>query len=375
MILEKVETKKQVKEFVNFPLKLYKKCPYYVPQFYGDELKAFDLNNRDTEKYYLEAFLVKNDNGNVLGRVAAVVHKQYNNLYNAKTVRFTRIDFVNDINVVKMLMSAVENFAKEQKMDKIIGPMGMIDQDREGLLTDGFDLISTFALNYNYNYYFDLLKQCGYKVDAEWDEWQITPDSLDENRFKRMNEVVLKRYKLHLLTKGSTKSIINEYKYKIFDLINETYGHLYGYVPVTHADVDRLVKSFSIALKKDYLCIVLNEQNEVVAFGLTMPSIAKAVNEGNGKMNLKGIVKLLNAINHPQVMELLLIGVKDEYKHSGLPFVIFNSIMAIAKKKKLKYAETNAQLKSNNEIHKLFEHFNPKKVRERVALCKEIKID
>ncbi len=373
MKLELVETKKQAKEFVQFPLDLYKKNPYYVPQFFSDELKVIDPKNRETEKYYLEAYLVRDDNGKVLGRVAAVLHKQYNELYKAKTVRFSRLDFVDNIEVVKLLMwGGVEEFAKRYDTEKIMGPMGVIDQDREGLLIEGFNDISTFSLNFNYDYYFKHLKECGYLVDAEWDEWQIFPDTIDVPRFERMSKAVLKRYNLHMVTKGSTKKIINEYKYKIFDFINETYGHLYGYVPVTHEDVDRLVKSFSIALKKDYLCIVLDENNEVAAFGLTIPAISHAVNKCQGKMNLKGIFSLLHNISHPKFLELLLIGVKDKYKQGGLPFVIFNHIMAIAKKKKIKYAETNAQLKTNTEIHKLFEHFNPKKVRERVALYKNI---
>ncbi len=381
-ILEKVITKKQTKEFVTFPLDLYKNNPYYVPQFFADELKVFDPKNCNTEKYYLEAFMVKeiaDDQKNnktkpkVVGRVACVLHKQFNELYNAKTVRFSRIDFVDNFEVAKMLMDAVENFAREQKMEKIMGPMGVIDQDREGLLIKGFNCLSTYSLNFNYDYYYNHLKNCGYLVDAEWDEWHIDPNNIDVEHFSRMSNAVLKRYNLHILNKGTTSSIIKKYKYQIFDLINETYGHLYGYVPVTHSDVDNLVHSFSIALKKDYFCIVLNEKNKVVAFGLTMPSISPALNRTKGKMNISTIIRLLHAINHPKIMELLLIGVKDEYKASGLPFVIFSEIMKVAKRKNIKYAETNAQLKTNTAIHKLFNHFNPTCVRERVALYKIVK--
>ncbi len=370
--LELVETKKQVKEFVQFPLDLYKECPYYVPQFYADEIKAINPENCDTDKYYMEAYLVKNEQGKVCGRVAAVLHKQYNALYKASTVRFSRFDLINNLEVCHMLMNAVEEFARKFKMHKIMGPMGFVDQDREGLLTEGFDTLSTFSLNFNYDYYFDLLKQCGYKIDVTWTESRVYLKDVDSSRFERMSNAVLKRYHLHIADGKSTRSIINKYKYKFFDFINETYGHLYGYVPVTHEDVERLIKSYSLALKKEYFCFVLNDDDEIVAAGLSMPSIAQAVHDTKGKMNPIAILKLLHAINHPKVLELLLIGVKDQYKKSGLPFIIINNVMLTAIKKKIEFAETNAQLTTNTQILQLFSHLNPQQVRKRVALYKEV---
>lgn len=370
--LELVETKKQVKQFVNFPLELYKDCPYYVPQFYADEMKAMNPENCDTPKYYMEAYLVKDEQGKVCGRVAAVLHKQYNALYNAKTVRFSRIEFINNLEVCKMLMNAVEEFARRFKMHKIMGPMGFVDQDREGLLIEGFDSLSTFSLNFNYDYYYKLLQDCGYQVDVTWNENQVYLKDIDTSRFEKMSRVILKRYHLHLAGGGSTRSIINKYKYKFFDFINETYGHLYGYVPVTHEDVDRLVKSFSIALNKDYFCFVLNDNDEIVAAGLSMPSISQAVHDTKGKMNPVALVKLLHAIKHPKILELLLIGVKDEYKHSGLPFIVINNVLLTAIKKNITVAETNAQLTTNTEITKLFSHLNQHHMRTRVALYKEV---
>lgn len=378
IFLEQVTTKKQVKEFVNFPLDLYKNNPYYVPQFYADEIKLFLPKNRTTEKYYSEAFLVKEvaDNAKkptVVGRVACILHKQYNSLFNEKTVRFSRLDFIDNFEVAKILMDCVENFAKQHGMKKIIGPIGITDQDREGLLTNGFDSLSTFVQNYNYPYYYEHLKQCGYLVDAEWDEWQVTRENVDEAHFSKMSDIVLKRYKLHVADKKcSTRSIIKKYKYSLFDLVDETYAHLYGYVPLSHADIDRILKSLSIALKKDYFCFILDEHDNMVAFGISMPGISHVLNGTRGKLTLPTIIKLLHAINHPKFLEMLLIGVKDEYKLSGLPFIIFNEIHKIVKKKKITYAETNAQLKTNEPIHKLFEHLNPKHMRDRVALCKEV---
>lgn len=370
--IEKVETKKQVKQFVSFPLLLYKNCPYYVPQFFGDEMKVFNIKNRQTKKYYLEAFLARNEAGKIVGRVAAIKHNFSNELRGEKRVRFSRLDFIDDANVCAALIKTVEDFAREHGMNAVHGPMGATDQDREGLLTEGFDRISTFALSFNYPYYKEHLEKLGYTQEAIWNEKIVWVNKIDNERFDRLSKVVLKRNRFTAVGEKSAKSLIKKYKYTAFDFVNKTYGGLYGYVPLDHADIDKLVKSFSIALKRDYMQIFLDENGEAAGFVLAMPSIAVAVQKCDGKLTPRGILGLLRAIKKPTVMEALLIGVDEKYRSTGLVAVLLNHLLKAAIKNKIVYVESNAQLLDNKEIQSVYESLNPEVVRFRAAYYKAL---
>lgn len=376
IVIEKVATKKQTKQFCNFPLQLYKKCPYFVPQFFVDEMKIFDIKNNTTEKYYMEAYLaIDSETKKVVGRVAAILHNQYNSMHEEKRVRFSRIDFIDDERVSKALMEAVETFGRKHGVHAVCGPAGAIDFDREGLLTKSTDLISTFALGYNYLYYQKHLENLGYTQEAVWIEQTAIIKEIDAERFERISNIAMKRNNLRLLEHKNIKHTIETYKYEIFDFVNNNYKDLYGYVPLTHADIDKIAKDFGLALKKEFVIAVLNKENKFVGFALAMPSIAQAMNKIKGKItpfSIFKIIRLLWAINRPKVLENLLIAVDKEYRTQGVAVILMNGLIKSALKKKIIYCESNAQLVTNKEILSVYENIKPTKVRERAAYYKKL---
>lgn len=376
IVIEKVATKKQTKQFCNFPLQLYKKCPYFVPQFFVDEMKIFDIKNNTTEKYYMEAYLaIDSETKKVVGRVAAILHNQYNSMHEEKRVRFSRIDFIDDERVSKALMEAVETFGRKHGVHAVCGPAGAIDFDREGLLTKSTDLISTFALGYNYLYYQKHLENLGYTQEAVWIEQTAIIKEIDAERFERISNIAMKRNNLRLLEHKNIKHTIETYKYEIFDFVNSNYKDLYGYVPLTHADIDKIAKDFGLALKKEFVIAVLNKENKFVGFALAMPSIAQAMNKIKGKItpfSIFKIIRLLWAINRPKVLENLLIAVDKEYRTQGVAVILMNGLIKSALKKKIIYCESNAQLVTNKEILSVYENIKPTKVRERAAYYKKL---
>ena len=149
--VREVKTKKDIKAFIEFPLKLYKKCDHFVPLIYSDEKKLL-TSGGNTEIADSVFFLAERD-GKTVGRIHGIYHKQYNKLNNAKRVRFTRFDSIDDLEVSRALFSAVENWARGLGMTEVCGPLGFSDMDREGLLIEGFEENNTFEEQYNYDYY------------------------------------------------------------------------------------------------------------------------------------------------------------------------------------------------------------------------------
>ena len=363
--IKQVRTKKEQKQFVKFPSKLYKGNENFVPFLIADELALFNKNNAyydDSEAIYFLAY----KNGEVVGRIAGIEQKGFNEKNNLKHCRFSRFDTINDEEVCKALLNAVENWAKERGLNTVHGPLGFNDLDREGLLVEGFDQLATFEENYNYPYYKDLLEKCGYAKDVDWLSFLMVPPKDEDERIKRLSEALLKRYKLHIATEPNIKKYIKKYKDGIFEVIDEAYSHLYGVVPLTEGVRKNIITQFKLLLTPKCMCTILDENEQVVGYGLGLPSLAKAVQKSNGKYLPFGLFRILKARSKFETFDFALVGVKDKYKGAGLTAIILQYIIEQSKKMKVKQIETNLNLENNAKIiatWKNFEHKQHKRYR------------
>jgi GNAT superfamily N-acetyltransferase len=289
-------------------------------------------------------------------------------------VRFGWIDFIDDIEVSKALLDAVVAFGKARGVNQIVGPLGFTDFDPEGMLVEGFDRISTMALIYNHPYYPEHMKKLGYQKETGWVEYRLTlPDQLPERHIK-VAEFVMSRYGLKIVKK--TKRQVNKERYgqKIFQLINETYCNLYGFSLLSEKQIDQFVDTYLGVIDMEMLTFVEDINGNLIAAGLTMPSIAETLQKCNGEMFPFGWFQLLRTMfwKKPDTVEMLLIGVKPEWQSRGVNSLIFVDLLARLKRMGFKYAETNANLEDNTKVQAMWTIFEREQHKKRWVFGKEI---
>lgn len=371
--IKQVTTKKQRKQFVEFPLKLYKNNPNFVPPLYGDEMAIFKSDyvyNEQAKSIFFLAY----DQGKIVGRIQGILQMAANEKWSQTRIRFTRFDAINSQEVANALFSAVEEWGKSLGMTEIVGPLGYSDLEREGLLIEGFEYLATFEEQYNYDYYQTLIENYGYQKDVDWIEHQVRmPVGRDKDieRLKKLSGRMLQKYNLHF---GSAKHIteyVNKYSDEIFRVWDEAYSKIYGCVPFTENLKKHMIKQFKMVIDRRFIEVILDEDEKIVAFGFAFPSIAKAVQKSGGRLTIPCLLRLLKAIKHPKVLDLAIVGVVDQYRNKGVSmalFAMFETMFGYG----IEHMETNLNLEENYSILNIWKSFDTKQHKRRRCYVKPL---
>ena len=371
LTVKKVSTSRDIKEFIEFPLRLYKKCPGFVPPLYSDEKKLLKSGGcSDTAE---SVFFLAEEDGKTVGRIQGIIQKQYNEIHHTSEARFTRFDSIDDQKVADALFDAVEKWAREQGMSEICGPLGFNDLDREGLLIEGFDENSTFEEQYNYEYYAKLIESKGYSPDVDWLEYEL---KMPEKRNEMLKRVANRTMQLHNLHIASTdipkKKYIEKYRDGFFDCLDVCYRDLYGTVPISKEKQDEIVKQFMMIVNKEYAVFICDEQDNVVGFGLCFPGIGNAVKKSGGRLTPLTLLKILKAARNPETLDLGLVAIRPEYQKAGINAVILDGMLDILEKGKVKRCETNLNLESNTAVQAQWKYFNARQHKRRRSYKKHL---
>lgn len=370
IIIKEVSTKKDMDAFICFNYELYDGNPYAVPDLYQDMLDTFNpKKNAGLDFSDIQLFLAYKDN-KVVGRVGAFINHHANDTWNVKNVRFGWIDFIDDKEVSKALLDSVMAWGKKRGMTSMQGPLGITDMDPEGMLIEGFDQLGTMSTIYNYPYYPEHMDSYGMEKEADWIEMKMNvPDEIPE-KYRRVSEITLKRNNLRIKKLNGNDDLFKKgYGQKIFDLINEAYAPLFGYSALTQKQIDQYVKSYLPLLDLRMITLVESvDTNEVVAVGVSMPSIVRALQKSKGRLFPFGWFYLLRSLKwkHEDGVELLLVAVKPEYQNKGVNALLFADLIPVYQQMGFKWAETNPQLELNTKGQaqwQYIEHTIPKKRR------------
>jgi len=369
-----VRTKREFKIFARFANKLYKGNPYYVPSMPFDDLNTFDKEKNGAFDFCDAEFYLAYRGDKVVGRVAAIVNHKANEAWKVNQVRFGWIDFIDDLEVSKALLDAVVAFGKAHGMTQIVGPLGFTDFDPEGMLVEGFDRVSTMALIYNHPYYPEHMKKHGYVKETGWVEYRITiPQELPEKHVKYA-EIIKDRYKLKVrkLTKRQIRT--EKYGHKLFELINQTYCVLYGYSLLSPKQIDQYVDVYLGLVDMKMLTFIEDAEGNLVAAGVTIPSMAEALQKCNGEILPFGWWHLLKSMywKKPDTLDMLLIGVRPDWQNKGINALLFVDLFQTYKKMGFKYAETNANLETNAKVQAMWTPFEREQHKKRWVFGKEI---
>ena len=364
------KTKKQIKTFVDFPTKLYEGCPYYSYPLRMDEIAMFNpKKNVSYADCDVVAYLAYKDDV-LVGRIAGIIQKVYNQKYDKKYVRFSRFDSTDDQEVANALLGAVEAWAKQKGMDTIIGPMGFSDLDSEGMIIDGFNERCTYEERYNHEYYVELVQNYGFTKDVDWLERKIYPTQTTD-RIAKVAELVEKRYNLKFEI-GKKNKLINKYKKQIFDLIDSAYEKLYGVVPLNDGMREQLLGQFKMFVDLRFMFIITNNQDEVISFGVALPALNEALAKSKGRLTIPAIFRVFKALKHPKVVDFALIAVRPDYQNKGVNALAIKYLMDNMAKFGVEYCETNLCLEENTKIAQTWDYFKQEQHRKRRAWIKKI---
>ena len=369
-----VSSRKEVRTFVRFGNKLYKENKYHVPSMPSDDMATFDEGHNEAFSFSKAELYLAYKDGEVVGRVAAIINNKANEAWGVKQVRFGWIDFIDDMEVSGALLDAVIAFGRKHGMTQIVGPLGFTDFDPEGMLVEGFDRISTMALIYNHPYYPEHMKKHGYVKETGWMEYRIRiPEALPE-KYNHVAELVHQKYNLKV-RKFTTRQIKElGYGRKFFHLINKTYCNLYGFSLLSDKQIDDFVNVYLSLIDTRMLTFIEDENGELIAGGISMPSIAEALQKCRGELLPFGWWHLLKAMfwKRSDTVELLLIGVLPEWQRKGVVALLFQDLVKVYKELGFKYAETNAMLENNLKIQSMFDSFEREIHKRRWVFGKEI---
>jgi len=368
--IREVKSKSDLNKFIAFPNKLYSSNKYRVPQLDIYEKKSLDRKKNPAFEFCEAKYWLAYLDNKIVGRIAGIINHKSNKIWNEKHMRFGWIDFIDDIEVSKALIETVEEWAKQKGLTAVHGPLGFTDMDLEGMLVEGFDEIGTQAVIYNYPYYPVHLEKLGYVKDVDWIQHEIKiPEEVPE-RVKRISDLVLKKYNLKILETKKAKDIL-PYAKKMFTTLNEAFHHLYGYVPLNNKQIEQYTKDYFSAIDPKFVCFVLNKEDDVVGFGISILSLSKALQKANGKLFPFGFIHVLMALKKNHTIDLLLQGVKPDYIKKGIAAVFYNNLMQACIDNGIKTAITSHILEGNNSSHQMFDAYETRQHLKRRAYIKK----
>ena len=366
--VKEIHTKSELNKFISVPDKLYKGNKYRVPQLHSFEKQSLSKHKNPAFDFCEAKYWLAYKESKIVGRIAGIINHKSNEIWNEKYVRFGWIDFIDDINVTKALLQTVEDWAKSKNMQAIHGPLGFTDMDLEGMLVDGFNELGTQATIYNFPYYPVHLEKLGYKKDVDWIQHEIRVPNKVPERVIRIADLVLKKYDLRILDAKKSKDLL-PYAGKMFQTLNEAFDKLYGYVPLTDKQIEKYTKDYFSMIDTKYVCFVLDKNDDVVGFGISVLSLSKALQKAKGKLFPLGFIHILNALKHNDTVDMLLQGVKPEYEKKGVIAIFYNKLIQAYIDNGVKFAVSSHILESNKKSHQMFDSYDTRQhLRRRIYL-------
>ena len=368
-----VSSKQQYRAFFQFPFELYRNCPQWVPPITKEEMDIFDPQKNAVFEHAMARLFLAKKKGKVVGRIAAMINWVEIEELKKTKVRFGWYDTIDDLEVSQKLIEAVSGVAIAEGMTYIEGPMGFSNMDKAGLLVDGFEHMNTMITWYHYPYQKTHLEKLGLKKQSEWIEFKIDIYDASEapEKVKKFARVIKERYKLKTLEFKTTKDV-EPYIDKMFELLNQTYNKLQSFVPIQQHQIEVYKKKYLPYIHTDFIKCIIDENDEMIGFTITMPSFTKALKRINGKMFPFGFYHLWRALRKNNRASFYLIGIQESYQNKGVTAIIFHEIQEMFNKRGVTEVETNPELEENQAIQALWKNYKHELHKRRRTYRKDI---
>ena len=370
--VQEVIKNSSLKRFVAFPFGLYAGHKCWVPPLHLDELRTLRKDKNPAFEFCEAKYWLAWQDNRIVGRIAGIINHKFNQKVGKNYLRFGWIDFIDDQEVTQALFAALQVWGKEKNMQYIHGPLGFTDMDYEGMLIEGFEELGTLATIYNYPYYPAHLEKMGFQKDTDWLEYELIPPQQIPEKISRLAEGIATRYDLRLLKVKKAREIL-PYAHQIFEVLNSAYDQLYGFVPLTEKQIDYYVKQYFSFIIPEYVPVVLDRDDKVVAFGITMPSVSRALQKCRGRLFPFGIIHLLKAMKNNPDVDLYLTAVRPDMQNKGVNAMLINEMNKIYVRNKIRRVESNPELEVNQKVQAQWRFFKYRQHKRRRCYIKEIK--
>lgn len=354
--IKEVITGEELQDFINFPYSLYNRNRYYVPPLRLDEKTTLGNNRNPAFEHCIAKYWLAYRDTKIVGRIAGIINHAFITKWKKQFARFGWFDFEDDDHVAKMLLHQVEEWAGAKGMQAVHGPMGFTNFDPGGMLVEGYDQIATLAELYNYPYYPSCVEKAGYQKEVDWVEYKISIPKKVPQKIVQVANIVKSRNKLRLVKPQKSKEI-KAYAHAIFELINISYSHLHGMVPITEKQIQYYTKRYLPFLKKDFISLVIDRHGKLIAFCLTMPMLSKALQKANGSLFPFGFYHILKAMRKNTTSELCLIAVHPDYQGKGVNALLLEEINRAYIRNKITMAESNPELEDNTRVQSMWSYY------------------
>jgi len=369
--IQEASDARSLRKFVKFPYQLYKNNPYWVPTLRSDELNTLRKDKNPAFAFCQAKYWLAYKDGKLVGRVAGIINPRYHERWGNPYARFGWIDFVDDPQVSQALLQTVEAWAKEQGMQAVHGPLGFTDLDPEAMLVEGFDEMGTLAAIYNFPYYRTHMENAGYKKDTDWVEFEIKVPAGGVEKISKLAKVVTERYHLHMLDAKNKKELLR-YAHQLFELLDEAYQHLYGVTPLSQEQMDAYIKQYLGFIDPEFVPIVLDENNRMVAFGIAMPSLSQALQKSRGKLFPIGFIYLLSALRKNTRGDLYLIAVREDFQGKGINSMLMEHLLKVFARMGITLVESNPELEDNLSVQVQRKYFETRQHKRRRVFIKHL---
>ncbi|MBT8263285.1 MAG: GTP cyclohydrolase [Bacteroidia bacterium] len=362
--ITEVTNKKELKKFVTFPFKLYKKNKYWVPPLIKDEMETLDLTKNPVAKNAEATYYLAYKDGQLAGRIAVIVNHLEINDQGKKKIRFGWFDVTDDIAVTKALLEKVFEKGRSLNLDYAEGPVGFSNMEKAGILTRGYDEMNTMITWYHHPYYAEHFEKLGFKKQATWVEFRLRIPPEIKDKVAKFSGIVKKRYGLSVIRFKNKKEIL-PYVDSMFDLLNKTYNTLQTFVPIQQYQIDYYKEKYFSFIHPDYITCIKDKEGKLIAFSVVMPSFSKALKKANGKLLPMGWWHILQAQKKNDLAAFYLIGIDPEYQGKGVTAIIFEEMQYLFNSKGIDTVETNPELIENTAVQLLWKDYDPRQHKER----------
>ena len=372
--IKEVISKKEFNLFFEFPYLLFKNDPYWVPQMLAEEKTTFNPKKNPAFEFCKSKMFLAYKDEKVVGRVAAIINYKVNERWSQTRIRFGWLDFIDNKDVAQQLLIAVENWGKQEGMTEMVGPQGFCNMDRAGMVLYGFDVETPGTCYYNPEYYPKILEELGFQKEVDTIQYELPGTQSIPERVLKINNLIKEKYKLKVVKEISKKELAKRYGIKFFETLNKSYTNLFGFIPLTEQQIHYYVKQYFPFLNLKMLCFVVDENDDIVGFGVSLPSLSKALKKSKGKLFPFGWFYLLKALKNYEKIDLLLTGVTPEWQNKGIHSLYHAELNNNYIDLGVKIAITNPQLE-HNDAHKIWLKYDSKMLIRRRIYIKKISLN
>jgi GNAT superfamily N-acetyltransferase len=354
------QNKKQVNQFIQFHFDLYQGCPQWVPPFIIDLKTMLDRKKHPFYDHSDADFFLALRDEKVVGRIAALENKPFNEYHKTKDAEFYLFDSIDDQEVANTLFQTVFDWAKARGLNHIVGPKGFSPFDGYGIQVEGFEHRQVMnMMNYNYDYYPKLVENLGFEKEVDFVSCYIpAPQFHLDPRIHEISRRVQERGTFQV-KRFKNKAELVSWADKIGKAYNDTFVQNWEYYPLTEREVKYVVDTI-IQVANPRLIKIIVADDKVVGFLLGFQDVSEAMQRAKGKLNPFTVIDLLLEMRKTKWISLNGMGVLPEYHGRGGNALLYSEMEDTLKSFAFDHADLTQVAETTKQMRKDLENVGGK---------------